>query len=230
MQAQNHSIKLWAKDDRPREKLLSKSPKQLSDAELIALLLNNGNREKTALDMARELLQLGQNNLYELGKLSVFELMKVKGIGKAKAVTIAAAMELAKRRQSSHALERTTVTSSKDVADLLQQEFGDYRHEIFLVLFLNRANKVKHKEIISSGGLTGTVADPRIIMRKALEQDAVALILCHNHPSGNLYPSKTDEELTKKIKEAALLLDIRLLDHLIVSQDGYFSFADKGLL
>lgn len=230
MQAQNHSIKLWAKDDRPREKLLSKSPMQLSDAELIALLLNNGNREKTALDMARELLQLGQNNLYELGKLSVFELMKVKGIGKAKAVTIAAAMELAKRRQSSHALERTTVTSSKDVADLLQQEFGDYRHEIFLVLFLNRANKVKHKEIISSGGLTGTVADPRIIMRKALEQDAVALILCHNHPSGNLYPSKTDEELTKKIKEAALLLDIRLLDHLIVSQDGYFSFADKGLL
>jgi DNA repair protein RadC len=230
MQAQNHSIKLWAKDDRPREKLLSKSPMQLSDAELIALLLNNGNREKTALDMARELLQLGQNNLYELGKLSVFELMKVKGIGKAKAVTIAAAMELAKRRQSSHALERTTVTSSKDVADLLQQEFGDYRHEIFLVLFLNRANKVKHKEIISSGGLTGTVADPRIIMRKALEQDAVALILCHNHPSGNLYPSKTDEELTKKIKDAALLLDIRLLDHLIVSQDGYFSFADKGLL
>ncbi|GAB2652178.1 DNA repair protein RadC [Flavihumibacter cheonanensis] len=230
MQAQNHSIKSWAKDDRPREKLLSKSPMQLSDAELIALLLNHGNKEKTALDMARELLQLGQNNLFELGKLSVFELMKVKGIGKAKAVTIAAAMELAKRRQLSQAVELKAITGSRDVAAFLQQQFGDYRHEIFIVLFLNRANKIKHKEIISSGGLTGTVADPRIIMRKAIEQDAVALILCHNHPSGNLHPSKADEELTRKIREAALLLDIRVLDHLIVSQDGYFSFADEGLI
>ncbi|KYP12935.1 DNA repair protein RadC [Flavihumibacter sp. CACIAM 22H1] len=230
MQAQNHSIKLWAKDDRPREKLLSKSPIQLSDAELIALLLNNGNKQKTALDLARELLQLGQNNLFELGKLSVYELMKVKGVGKAKAVTIAAAMELAKRRQLSQALHLKSVSSSQEVALLLQQEFGDFRHEIFLVLFLNRANKIKHKEIISTGGLTGTVADPRIILRKAIEQDAVSLILCHNHPSGNLTPSKADEELTRKIKEAGRLLDIRVLDHLIVSQDGFFSFADQGLL
>lgn len=230
MQAQNHSIKLWAKDDRPREKLLSKSPMQLSDAELIALLLNHGNKDKTALDMARELLQMGQNNLFELGKLTVFELMKIKGIGKAKAVTIAAAMELAKRRQLSQPNELTAISGSHDVAGFLQKEFGDYRHEVFIVLFLNRANKIKHKEIISSGGLTGTVADPRIIMRKALEQDAVALILCHNHPSGNLKPSKADEELTRKIREAALMLDIRVLDHLIVSQEGYYSFADEGLL
>lgn len=230
MQAQNHSIKSWAKDDRPREKLLSKSPMDLSDAELISLLLNHGYKEKTALDIARELLHSSQNNLYELGKLSVYELMKIKGMGKAKAVTIVAAMELGKRRNLSQPIELKSISGSKQLAIHLQEQYGDYRHEIFVVLFLNRANKIRHQEIISSGGLTGTVADPRLIFRKAIEQDAVSLILCHNHPSGNLRPSKADEDLTKKVQEAAKLLDIRVIDHIIVSQDGFFSFADEGLL
>lgn len=230
MQERNYSIKSWAKDDRPREKLLSKSPISLSDAELLAILLNNGNRDRSALDLARDLMQLCRNNLQELGKLSVFDLMKVKGIGEAKAVIITAAMELGRRRQAALALDCPIITSSKDVALYLQQLFQDYRHEVFVVLFLNRANKIRHSEIISSGGITGTVADPRIIMKKALEQEAVALILSHNHPSGNLKPSKADEELTYKIREAAKLLDIKVMDHIIVSTEGYFSFADEGLL
>lgn len=230
MQERNYSIKSWAKDDRPREKLLSKSPISLSDAELLAILLNNGNRDRSALDLARDLMQLCRNNLQELGKLSVFDLMKVKGIGEAKAVIITAAMELGRRRQAALALDCPIITSSRDVALYLQQLFQDYRHEVFVVLFLNRANKIRHSEIISSGGITGTVADPRIIMKKAIEQEAVALILSHNHPSGNLKPSKADEELTYKIREAAKLLDIKVMDHIIVSNEGYFSFADEGLL
>lgn len=230
MQERIYSIKEWAKDDRPREKLLSKSPMALSDTELLAILLNNGNREKSALDLAREILQLGRNNLQELGKLSVFDFMSVKGIGEAKAVMITAALELGRRRQAALALETPVITNSRDVALYLQQLFQDHRHEVFVVLFLNRANKIRHSEIISSGGITGTVADPRIIMKKAIEQEAVALILSHNHPSGNLRPSRADEELTYKIREAAKLLDIKVMDHIIVSTEGYFSFADEGLL
>jgi DNA repair protein RadC len=230
MQERIYSIKEWAKDDRPREKLLSKSPMALTDTELLAILLNNGNRDKSAIDLAREILQLGRNNLQELGKLSVFDFMSVKGIGEAKAVIITAALELGRRRQAALALETPVVTSSRDVALYLQQLFQDHRHEVFVVLFLNRANKIRHSEIISSGGITGTVADPRIIMKKAIEQEAVALILSHNHPSGNLRPSRADEELTYKIREAAKLLDIKVMDHIIVSTEGYFSFADEGLL
>jgi DNA repair protein RadC len=165
-----------------------------------------------------------------LGKLSVKELTKVKGIGQAKAITIVAAMELGRRRQASATREKEVITSSSDVARYLQILFKDRRHEIFAVLFLNRANKINHFEVISEGGMTGTVADPRIILRKALEEDAVSIILCHNHPSGSLKPSRADEELTLKIKEAARYFDIKVLDHLIVSEDGYFSFADEGIL
>ena len=230
MQEQNYSIKSWAKDDRPREKLLSKNPMALSDTELIAILINNGSRDKSALDLARDLMQLGRNNLHELGKLSVFDLMTIKGIGEAKAVIITAALELGRRRQATKALEFPVVTGSRDVALYLQQLFQDHHHEVFVVLFLNRANKIRHFEVISSGGITGTVADPRLIMKKAIEQEATGLILSHNHPSGNLRPSKADEELTYKIREAAKLLDIRVMDHIIVSNEGYFSFADEGLL
>lgn len=230
MQEQNYSIKSWAKDDRPREKLLSKNPMALSDTELIAILINNGSRDKSALDLARDLMQLGRNNLHELGKLSVFDLMTIKGIGEAKAVIITAALELGRRRQATKALEFPVVTGSRDVALYLQQLFQDHHHEVFVVLFLNRANKIRHFEVISSGGITGTVADPRLIMKKAIEQEATGLILSHNHPSGNLRPSKADEELTYKIREAAKLLDIRVMDHIIVSHEGYFSFADEGLL
>jgi len=230
MQEHKYSIKQWAKDDRPREKLLYTGAENLSHSELLAILIHNGTRQKTALDLAKEVLKLGQDNLTELGKLSVMELMKVKGIGEAKAITITAALELGRRREGSTALQREMVRSSSDIARMLQVKFRDHRHEVFAVLYLNRANKIRQLEIVSEGGITGTVADPRIILRKALEQDAVSLILCHNHPSGSLRPSRADEQLTAKIKSAAALLDITVLDHIIVSEEGYFSFADEGLI
>ncbi len=230
MQAQKYSIKNWAKDDRPREKLLLNGPDTLSNSELLAILIHNGSREKTAVDLAKEILRLGHDNLVELGRLSIKDLTKVKGIGEAKAITIVAALELGRRRQSSLSLEKSVISSSSDIAAFLQIRLKDYRHEVFAVLFLNRANKVNHFEIISEGGITGTVADPRIILRKALEQDAVSVILCHNHPSGSLKPSRADEQLTAKIREAAHYFDITVLDHIIVSESGYFSFADEGMI
>lgn len=230
MQAQKHAIKQWKTDDRPREKLLSKGPEALSDSELIAILVANGNREKSALDLARDLLEIGKNNLRELGKCTVRELTRVKGIGVVKAIGIVAALELGRRRQAQASLQKEIITGSSDVALYFQALLRDYRHEVFAVLYLNRANKVNHFGILSEGGITGTVADPRRILRKALEEDAVSLILCHNHPSGSLRPSRADEELTIKIREAARYFDIKVLDHIIVSEDGYYSFADEGLL
>jgi DNA repair protein RadC len=230
MQEHKYSIKQWAKDDRPREKLLLNGAHVLSDSELLAILILNGSKEKTAVDLAKEVLKLGKDNLRELGKMSVKELMKIKGIGEAKAVTITAALELGRRRQAGIVLHKTMVSSSKDIADYMVTKLKDYRHEVFAVIFLNRANKINRFEIVSEGGITGTVADPRIILKKALEEDAVSIILCHNHPSGSLKPSRADEELTKKIKEAARYFDINVIDHLIVSETGYFSFADEGLI
>ena len=230
MQEQKYSIKQWAKDDRPREKLLLNGANTLSDSELLAILILNGSKEKTAVDLAKDILKLSKDNLSELGRLSVKELMKVKGIGEAKAVTISAALELGRRRQVSSFLQKKIISSSNDIADFCMPKLKDYRHEVFAVMFLNRANKVNHFEIVSEGGITGTVADPRVILKKALEEDAVSIILCHNHPSGSLKPSRADEELTSKIKEAAKYFDIKVLDHMIVSDSGYFSFADEGLL
>ncbi|MBM3415498.1 MAG: JAB domain-containing protein [Bacteroidetes bacterium] len=230
MQEHMYSIKQWSKDDRPREKLLSAGAASLSNSELLAILIHHGTRQKTAVDLAKEILKLGKDNLGELGKLSVKELMKIKGIGEAKAITIAAALELGRRRIAEAPLDKSVIKTSHDIARYLQTRLQDHRHEVFAVLFLNRANKVNHFEIISEGGITGTVADPRIILRRALEEDAVSIILCHNHPSGSLKPSRADEELTAKIKGAAALLDIAVLDHIIVSNSGYYSFADEGIL
>ena len=230
MQEHNYSIKQWSKDDRPREKLLLTGAENLSNSELLAILIHNGTRERTAVDLAKEILRIGKDNLVELGKISVKEFMKIKGIGEAKAITIAAALELGRRRQASAALQKDAVTNSSDIATYLQAKLKDYRREVFAILFLNRSNKINHFEIVSEGGITGTVADPRIILKKALEEDAVSIILCHNHPSGSLKPSRADEELTKKIKEAARYFDIMVLDHIIVSDNGYYSFADEGLL
>ena len=230
MQEQKYSIKQWAKDDRPREKLLNKGATVLSNSELIAILINNGSKEKSAVELAQDILRIGKDNLNELGKLSVKDLMKIKGIGEAKAISIVAAMELGRRRQATASIEKPVVNSSTDVADFLQIKLKDYRHEVFAVVFLNRSNKVNNFQIVSEGGITGTVADPRIILKRALEEDAVSIILCHNHPSGSLKPSKADEELTHKIKEAAKYFDIKVVDHLIVSDDGYYSFADEGIL
>ncbi|MBK7562459.1 MAG: DNA repair protein RadC [Chitinophagaceae bacterium] len=230
MQEHKYSIKQWAKDDRPREKLLLNGAENLSNSELLAILIHNGSKEKTAVDLAKEVLKLGKDNLSELGKVSLKELMKIKGIGEAKAITLVAALELGRRRQASEPLKKSKVTNSSDIAGFLQTKLKDYRHEVFAVLLLNRANKINHFEIVSEGGITGTVADPKVILRKALENDAVNIILCHNHPSGSLLPSRADEQLTSKIKEAARYLDIAVIDHIIVSEEGYYSFADEGLL
>ncbi len=224
------SIKNWAIDDRPREKLLSKGAVALSDSELLAILINNGHKEKSAVDISKEILSIGSNNLNELGKLSLKDFQKIKGIGEAKAITIAAALELGRRRQSATFLEKPVVRTSNDLALYLRANIKDYSYEVFGVVFLNKANKVNLFEIISRGGITGTVADPRIILKRALEEDATSLVLCHNHPSGNLKPSRADEELTKKIKEAAKYFDIIVMDHIIVSEEGYYSFADEGIL
>ena len=230
MQAEKYSIRQWAKDDKPREKLLSKTAAALSDAELIAILINHGTKDKTALDLAREILLLGKNNLNELGKLSVDQLTSIKGIGLAKAISIAAALELGRRRQAGVLINRPALKDSKDVAQYMQAILKDHNNELFGVIYLNQANRVNDFEIVSQGGITGTVADPRLILKKALEKNAVSLILCHNHPSGSLKPSRADQELTTKIKEAAKYFDIKVLDHLIVSEEGYYSFADEGLL
>lgn len=227
---QQSTIKNWPTDERPREKLLNQGASFLSNSELLAILINNGNREKSALQLAKEILRLGEDNLNELGKLSFTDLKIVKGIGDAKAVIILAALELGRRRQVSGVLERTTIRSSREIADYLRTKLKDFEYELFAVIFLNRANKIKHFEIVSRGGITGTVADPRLILKKAVDTQATSLILSHNHPSGNLRPSRADEELTQKIKTAATYFDIQVLDHIIVSDEGYFSFADEGIL
>ncbi len=229
MQPGRTTIKQWAVDDQPREKLRNKGPEALSHSELIAILLGSGTPNKTAIDLAKEVLRMGKNNLYQLGKLSISDFTKIYGIGEAKAVVLAAAMELGRRRQAGMNLGKA-VTDSAGVARYLQSLLKDYSQEVFVVLFLNRANKIMHTEIVSKGGITGTVADPRVILKKALLEDAVSLILCHNHPSGSLHPSKADEQITYKIKEAALYFDIAVIDHIIVSAEGYFSFADEGLI
>ena len=187
---QKTAIKGWAPEDRPREKLRSMGAGSLSDAELLAILIQNGTREKSALDLGKELMIKSKHNLVELGRLSIRELMKIRGIGMAKAISIAAALELGRRRLATENLDKPLVTSSSSVARFLQARFRDLPHEIFAVVFLNRANKIIHFEIVSSGGITGTVADPRIILKKALEEEAVSLILCHNHPSGSLKPKQ----------------------------------------
>ncbi len=229
MQTQRKTIKDWALDDRPREKLILKGTESLSNSELLAILIGSGTKTKSAVDVAKDVLHLAKDNLNDLGKMSLKELMKTDGIGEARAITIAAALELGRRRQAAE-VHKSIVRNSSDIAHYLQVQLKDKPHEVFAVAFLNRANKINHLEIISEGGITGTVADPRIILKKALEHNAVNMVLCHNHPSGSLKPSRADELLTKKIKEAALLLDITVVDHIIVSEDGYYSFADEGLL
>jgi len=223
------NIKDLPLDERPREKMRMKGLDAMGDAELLAILIQNGNKEKSALELAHDLMRRSRNRLSDLSRLSLRELMKTRGIGMAKAVTILAALELGKRRMAEQYLTET-ITGSASVAKYLQAKLMDLPHEVFAVLFLNRANRIRHFEIISSGGMTGTVADPRIILKKALEEEAVSIILCHNHPSGNLKPSRADEELTKKIQQATKFFDIMLLDHIIVSTDGYFSFADEGMI
>ncbi len=220
----------WAVEDRPREKLLRNGTSSLSDAELLAILISSGTREKSAVDLGRELLNMVNNNLNSLGKLTIGDLKKLHGIGTARAVTIAAALELGRRRKLAEAPEVIQIKCSKDVAEIFQPILCDLSHEEFWILFLNRSNKVIDRMKLSQGGISGTVTDVRVVMKKAIEYLASGIIVCHNHPSGNLNPSESDSKITQKIKEAGNLLDIQLLDHLIISEKDYYSFADNGLL
>jgi len=220
----------WAPSDRPREKLIEKGAAALSDAELLAILISSGTKSKSAVDLGRELLALAGNNLNSLGRLGIPELRVLQGIGEAKAVTIAAALELGRRRKLAEAPENGQIKSSADVFNIFQPLLADLTHEEFWILFLNRSNKPINRMKISQGGISGTVTDVRIIMKKAVENLASGLIVCHNHPSGNNNPSESDIQITQKIREAGALLDVQLLDHIIIAGSAYYSFADNGLI
>ncbi|MCF8302616.1 MAG: DNA repair protein RadC [Bacteroidales bacterium] len=224
------SIKQWAESDRPREKLLLKGKHSLSDAELIAILMGSGNTELSAVDLAKTILNSVDNNLIGLSKLSVQDLMKFKGIGQAKAIGIVAALELGKRRRSSEIIERKRINGSRDVYEYFHGLLSDSSYEEFWILLLNRANKIIKHINISQGGLTGTIADPKKIFKMALDDHASSVILCHNHPSGNLKPSDADNKLTKKLKHAGEFLDLPILDHIIIGDEQYYSYADEGQL
>ena len=224
------SIKNWAADDRPREKLLTTGIETLSDAELIAILISSGNRNESAVELAKRMLSDNQNNLNETAKLSISDLQKYKGIGEAKAISIVAALELGKRRNISEVIERKQIKSSKDIFKIFGQKLGDLPYEEFWLMILNRANKIIELKKISAGGVSGTVTDIKIILKAAIEKTASGIIVCHNHPSGNIKPSSEDINLTKKLKSACELVDISFLDHVIVSYNHFYSFADEGVV
>lgn len=224
------SIKQWAEDDRPREKLLLKGKNALSDAELMAILLRSGNKDLSAVDLAKQILDKAQNNLLELSKFTTSDFLSFNGIGEAKALSIIAALELGRRRRSAEVIEKTAISGSKDAFNYFIALVEDYQYEGFWILLLNRANKIIKHVQISEGGVSGTVADPKKIFRLSIENSASGIILCHNHPSGNIKPSEQDLKLTKKIVEGSRLLDINVLDHLIIGDEKYLSFADENLI
>lgn len=220
----------WSEDDKPREKLMLKGKSVLSDAELIAILIGSGSRNESAVDLSKRILASVDNNLNALGKTSLSQLMSFKGIGEAKAISIHAAMELGRRRRSEDVIELKKITSSKVIFEIMQPIIGELPHEEFWIIYLNNSNKVISKSQLSKGGITGTLVDVRIVFKTALEMGATALILCHNHPSGSLIPSDADKQITRKLKMAGESLEIKVLDHLIVTETSYFSFADEGIL
>ncbi len=224
------SIKYWSEEDRPREKLLLKGKSAVSDAELIAILMGSGNREETAVDLAKRILSDVENNLIGLSRLSVSELSKYKGIGEAKAISIVAALELGRRRRGAEALQKKRIQTSSDAFEIFHRYIGDEVYEQFMMILLNRANDVLKTVSISEGGTAGTVADPKKIFKMALDNNAAAIVLGHNHPSGNLKPSEGDIKLTRKIKAAGIVLEIDVLDHIIVGMNNYFSFADEAMM
>lgn len=226
----NFTIKNWAEEDRPREKLLLKGRHVLTDAELIAILIGSGTKKESAVELSKKILNSFENNLNEIAKLSVNDLMKFKGIGEAKAISIIAALELGRRRKETEISKREKIFTSKNIFEVFRPVFLDLPHEEFWVLLLNRSNAVMKKEFVSRGGVSGTVVDPKIIFKTAVEHLASSIILCHNHPSGNLKPSEQDISLTKKMKEAGILLEIPVLDHVIITDSAYFSFADEGMM
>ncbi len=227
---QHLSITSWASEDRPREKLLAKGRQALSNAELVAILIGSGTKKESAVDLSKRILASINNDLHQLGKLEVKDLQKFKGIGEAKAISIVAALELGRRRKSTEVKKKDKVTSSGDAYDIMKGTFLDLKHEQFWILLLDRSNQVISRQQISSGGVAGTVVDARLIFKPALELLASGIILFHNHPSGNLKPSKQDLELTKKLVSGARNIDMNILDHLIISERGYLSFKDEGYL
>ena len=227
---QKKSIREWSEDDRPREKLIKKGIAALSDAELIAILLGSGSAKQSAVELARDILASGKNNINTLGKMSLNELMKFKGVGEAKAVSIVAALELGKRRKLEEVVTKRSISTSDDAFEYYQPLLGDLKHEEFHVLFLTRANTFIDSVCISSGGTVGTVMDIKILMRHALDKLAQSVIVAHNHPSGNNQPSTQDKQITRKIKDACALFEIALLDHIIIADKSYFSFADAGMM
>lgn len=227
--SQKLSIKDWAVEDRPREKLIAKGLQSLSDAELIAILIGSGNREETAVELSKQILKSADNNLNTLGKLNLNDLQKFKGIGEAKAISIVAALELGRRRKLSEIIEKKVIRSSKDIFEYFHPTLADLPHEEFWVVFLNQSNKIISKYKVSQGGIAGTVIDVRLIMKAAIEKLASGIILCHNHPSGNLNPSKSDIDITKKLRNAGEIMEIKVLDHIIVTDKSHFSFADEGI-
>jgi DNA repair protein RadC len=226
----NLNIKAWAEEDRPREKLTLKGKNALSDAELIAILISSGNKNETAVELSKKILSSINNNLNKLGKLTISDLTQFNGIGEAKAISIIAALELGRRRKNAEVKKNPSVKSSNDAYSIISDVLSDLPHEEFWVIYLNKKNEVIKKENISKGGIDGTIADTKIIFKHAIEQLASAIILCHNHPSGNLKPSNADIKLTKKLKETGLMLDTSVLDHLIIGEKDYFSFADEGII
>lgn len=226
----NLAIKYWSEDDRPREKLRNKGKIALSDAELVAILIGSGNRRESAVELSKIILNSINNNLNELGKLSVEDLIKFNGIGEAKAISIITALELGRRRNLEAALKNPKITGSRSVFDVMQPILGELQHEEFWILYLNNANNIKLKFQMSKGGITGTMVDSRLVFKKALENSATGIILCHNHPSGNVKPSASDISLTRKIKKGGEVLDIKVLDHLIITEKDYFSFADDNMM
>ncbi|MDD2821653.1 MAG: DNA repair protein RadC [Flavobacterium sp.] len=229
MEQNNFPITHWSEDDKPREKLMLKGKSALSDAELIAILIGSGSRSESAVDLSKRILSSVDNNLNALGKLSISQLMSFKGIGEAKAISIIAAMELGRRRRAEDAVELIKITSSKKIFEIMQPIIGELPHEEFWIVYLNNSNKVISKSQLSKGGITGTLVDVRLVFKTALEMGATALILCHNHPSGTLIPSDADKQITKKLKVAGDSLEIKVLDHLIVTENNYFSFVDEGI-
>lgn len=224
------SIKSWSQDDQPREKLRDKGRNSLSNAELIAILIGSGSKNETAVDLGKRILASVDNNLNSLGKLSLKQLMEFKGIGEAKAIAIASALEIGRRRGVEDEVVLDKIESSNSVFRVMQPLIGDLPHEEFWILYLNNSNKVLRKQQLSKGGMTGTLVDTRLVMKQALAEGATALILAHNHPSGTLRASKADQSITQKLLAAGELLDIKILDHLIVTEHAYFSFADEGIL
>jgi DNA repair protein RadC len=219
----------WSEDDKPREKLMLKGKSVLSDAELIAILIGSGSRNESAVDLSKRILASVDNNLNALGKLSLSQLIQFKGIGEAKAISIIAALELGRRRRGEDAVELKKITSSKIIFEIMQPIIGELPHEEFWIIYMNNSNKVIAKSQLSKGGITGTLVDVRIVFKSALEMGATALILCHNHPSGTLIPSDADKQITRKLKLAGDSLEIKVLDHLIIIENSYFSFADEGI-